>query len=164
MSQSHLMRKAFRHSADKDRQQYVLYLEKLLLYLAIMLLVIEAITQFYSSFGHSFFTSWVAYAALDAPIAVKILAIVSILILFSLRGYAPSGYGSLEVAVGIIVILNTPDIAQPSIPAIIPLLTGAYIGVRGLDNIAKGLRRDGRLGRIFGLLFNNPEPEKKTAA
>ncbi|MGZ2379035.1 hypothetical protein [Rhizobium brockwellii] len=158
-----LMREAFRNSTDEDRRQYFRYLEKLLRYLALMLIVVEVFTTFYTSIGHSFFTRWVAYAALDAPIAVKILAIVSILILFSLRGYAPSGYGSLEVAVGIIVILNTPDIAQPSIPAIIPLLTGAYIGVRGLDNIAKGLRRNGRLGRIFGLLFNNPEPEKKTA-
>ncbi|TAU47274.1 hypothetical protein ELI44_04160 [Rhizobium ruizarguesonis] len=130
---------------------------------SVSLFLIELYGVFTHPVSQSIIASSVAYAALHAPLLVKALAILSILILFSFRGYIPIGYGSLETAVGVIVILNTPDIAQPSIPAIIPLLTGAYIGVRGLDNIAKGLQKDGRLGITFGLLFNNPAPEKKTA-
>lgn len=132
--------------------------------LSVIMFAVLLYDMYRTGTGQSLITSVVAYAALHAPILVKVVAITLIFALFSFRGYIPLGYGSLEIAVGILIILSTPDIAQPTIPAIIPLLTGAYVGVRGLDNIAKGLKKGGRPAKVFETLFNQPPKEQKKGA
>ncbi|WP_027993904.1 hypothetical protein [Sinorhizobium meliloti] len=106
----------------------------------------------------------IAYLAAHRPAVAKGLAVALIFIGFMLRGYLPKIYGTVEVCVGLMIINDTPDMVSPTIPAVIPLLTGAYVGVRGLDNIAKGLNAERGVGRVFNFLFKNPGKEKSKSA
>jgi hypothetical protein len=97
------------------------------------------------------------------PFSLKMGVAIGTPVLFALRGYFPKIYGCLEIVAGIYAIFYTPDIIPHSIPEALPLLTGAYIVVRGLDNIAKHLDKTGVVGRYFSVMFNNPirEPKKR---
>jgi len=103
----------------------------------------------------------IAYLAAHQPVVAKALAAALIVLGFMLRGYLPKIYGTIEICIGLMVIRYTPDIVSPTIPAVLPLLTGAYVGVRGLDNIAKGLKAEKGVGRLFNILFRNPAKEKQ---
>ncbi|MGO8118066.1 hypothetical protein AB9F43_26225 [Rhizobium leguminosarum] len=102
----------------------------------------------------------VRFLAVDSDFIIKIYAVTATILLFAFRGYRPKSYGVLEVLVGVAAIFNAPAIAELNVPAALPLLTGAYIVVRGLDNIGKNLDPESPMGERFTYLFNNP-PRKK---
>jgi TRAP-type C4-dicarboxylate transport system permease small subunit len=86
------------------------------------------------------------------------------LLFFSLRGYFPKIYGGIEIAVGLLAIFYTADKIPEAVPEALPLLTGIYIIIRGLDNIAKNLKKDKWPIEVSNFLFNQPtltEDEKE---
>ena len=92
-----------------------------------------------------------------SPIIIVLIGILSALFLFALRGYAVKIYGFLEICIGVVTIQSTaPALTIDNIPSAIPFSAGIYVVIRGLDNVAKGLKKTERLGRLFSRLFNNP--------
>ncbi len=143
-----------KQDAQRQRdERWILFLNR---FEAIIITAIAAI-NIALAIGVINFGYIIEYFILYSPDLLKLFTILGTLILFSMRGYIPIGYGCLEITVGIAAILSTPNAASSNIPAALPLLSGAYIVVRGLDNIAKGLSPNSFLGRYFSLLFNNPK-------
>ncbi|API52806.1 hypothetical protein BMW22_15350 [Rhizobium leguminosarum] len=103
------------------------------------------------------------WVATPWPFVIKVYIAGGTLALFALRGYFPKIYGWLEIVVGLSAIFYTEDMVDYSIPEALPLLTGAYIVVRGLDNIAKNLDEKGMWAWRFNTLFKQPKLEKKRA-
>ncbi|MGO7308742.1 hypothetical protein ACCS91_33345 [Rhizobium ruizarguesonis] len=95
---------------------------------------------------------------------IKVYIAGGTLALFALRGYFPKIYGWLEIVVGLSAIFYSEDMVDYSIPEALPLLTGAYIVVRGLDNIAKNLNLDGEWAKRFNILFKQPPLKAKEVA
>ncbi|TBB62465.1 hypothetical protein ELH43_34205 (plasmid) [Rhizobium ruizarguesonis] len=104
------------------------------------------------------------YIAVPWPFVVKLYVAGGTLALFALRGYFPKIYGWLEIVVGLSAIFYSHDLVDYSIPEALPLATGAYIVVRGLDNIAKNLNLDGEWAKRFNLLFKQPTLKAKAGA
>lgn len=101
------------------------------------------------------------YLAQNAPVLITIGGVCVAAFLFFLRGFFPKIYGNLEIFVGLAAI-NHSSISVPNLdlPSLLPFMTGVYVVIRGLDNVAKGLNPKKRTARLFNRLFNNP-PIKK---
>ncbi|TAU37805.1 hypothetical protein ELI44_32975 (plasmid) [Rhizobium ruizarguesonis] len=104
------------------------------------------------------------YLAVPWPFVIKLYVAGGTLALFALRGYFPKIYGWLEIVVGLSAIFYSEDLVNYSIPEALPLATGAYIVVRGLDNIAKNLDLDGEWAKRFNILFKQPTVKAKEGA
>jgi hypothetical protein len=103
----------------------------------------------------------VQYLATPWSFVIKLYVAGGTLALFALRGYFPKIYGWLEIVVGLSAIFYSEDLVNYSIPEALPLATGAYIVVRGLDNIAKNLNLDGEWAKRFNILFKQPALKAK---
>ncbi|MGZ2408627.1 hypothetical protein [Rhizobium ruizarguesonis] len=104
------------------------------------------------------------YLAVPWSYTIKLYVAGGTLALFALRGYYPKIYGWLEIVVGLSAIFYSEDLVDYSIPEALPLATGAYIVVRGLDNIAKNLKNEKKVAEYFTFLFNQPPKEKEKGA
>lgn len=115
-------------------------------------------------FRHKVETTVRELAAVPAPFILKLYVVIAALLFFAIRGYFPKIYGGIEIAVGLLAIFYAADKIPEAVPEALPLLTGIYIIIRGLDNIAKNLKRDKWTIEVSNLLFNQPtltEAEKQ---
>jgi hypothetical protein len=74
-------------------------------------------------------TSWFLWPAV----------IITVFVLFCLRGVWPAAYGCVEIFVGVTTISIATQIVGVSPPRLLSLASGIYIIIRGLDNVDKGI-------------------------
>ncbi|MEF3124669.1 hypothetical protein [Rhizobium leguminosarum] len=93
----------------------------------------------------------------QAPYILVFIGFAISLALFWLRGNFPKIYGNAEVLVGILSIKNAaPATINADVPSLLSFMAAIYVIIRGLDNIAKGLKPNGWWREFFTQIFNNP--------
>ncbi|KQS84292.1 hypothetical protein [Rhizobium sp. Leaf383] len=90
------------------------------------------------------------------PLYLTVIGFLIGLLLFYFRGHKPKLYGVAEIGVGIATVANAAVSMNEENGTFLQFLAGVYVIIRGLDNFAKNLDTDRRMGRLFSQVFRNP--------